>query len=253
MPSVMHETRCPARWNPASAFSGDPSAPQERRESGLQLLQAWSPIQIRQGDVAEVIEIGGLARSDQVLAGHADEVPGDRSIVDQGTAGVYVRTNVGPVGVGLTVFNGKIGANTVTGAPTSIARNMTDYRVKLTQSSGKWSDIGILGMEKEKGDLTGVAALGNPEYPFVNSGIKSPKINVDKRCRSVGALWPEWWHSALLPVHDAEQEVLDARQRRSQRKGHDLDLGRRRSNQLLVALESTHCAALDGAAPTQRG
>ncbi len=98
----------------------------------------------------------------------------------KGTQGVYVRTSLGPVGIGATVFNGKVGANTFTGAPTSIARNMTDYRLKLTYASGKWSYVGIAGVMTEKGDFTGDAAFGNPMYTFVNSGISAPRIKITR-------------------------------------------------------------------------
>lgn len=97
-----------------------------------------------------------------------------------GTTAGFVRTSIGPVGVGISAFNGKVKLDTDTGAPTSTARDMTDLRLKLSYPTGQWNFIGIVGVEKEKGDFTGAAPWGAPVYTFVESGITSPRINITR-------------------------------------------------------------------------
>ncbi len=97
-----------------------------------------------------------------------------------GTTAAFVRTSIGPVGVGVSAFNGKVKIDTNTGAPTSTGRDMTDLRMKLSYPMGQWNFIGIVGVEKEKGDFSGAAPWGAPVYTFVESGISSPRIKITR-------------------------------------------------------------------------
>lgn len=106
-----------------------------------------------------------------------------------GSVGAFVRTNVGPMGLGVSVFNGKVKGDTGGGAPTSTARDMTDLRVKLSYPVGQWNFIGIVGLEKEKGDFNGLTAYGDPKYTFVESGVTVKRIDITRTDLDLWALY----------------------------------------------------------------
>ena len=89
--------------------------------------------------------------------------------------GAFLKTSIGPVGVGFTYFNSSISWFD-TGEK---LRDFEDFRIKFTYPVRKWNFIAILGREVEKGGFASGTAVGSPVYTW-RDGTTTTSIEIER-------------------------------------------------------------------------